>query len=130
VFWPGCFLHGKKEKLRSWTVASPGTEQDWVRESPHKIVGKVEVFPTQAGMSRPQCLNESPSKKEGKLQTRQPCQRQHDRLNESPSKKEGKSLRAVEWLPEHARLNESPSEKEGKSAHIRCFIQHCHHRPQ
>ena len=41
------------EKLRSWTVVGPGTEQGGFRESPHKIVGKVEVFPTQAGMSPP-----------------------------------------------------------------------------
>ena len=56
----------KKEKLRSWTVVDPGTEQEYVRESPYKTVGKVEVFPAQAGMSPPQCLNECPYEKEGK----------------------------------------------------------------
>ena len=43
----------KKEKLRSWTLTGPGTEQGGFRESPYETVGKVGMFPAQAGMSRP-----------------------------------------------------------------------------
>lgn len=38
---------------------------DKLEKVPTKTVGKVEVFPAQAGMSPPQCLNESPSKRKG-----------------------------------------------------------------
>ena len=71
----------KKEKLRSWTVAGPGTEQGGFRESPYKTVGKVEVFPAQAGMSHR--LNESPSEKEGKCR----CQRPQGPYRAAPSMK-------------------------------------------
>ena len=53
---------------------------------PTKTAGKVEVFPAQAGMSRPQCLNESPSKKEGKPLFTLSRPTGTIRLNESPSK--------------------------------------------
>ena len=47
------FMRSKKEKLRSWTTVGPRTEQGGFRESSYEIVGKVEVFPAQAGMSPP-----------------------------------------------------------------------------
>ena len=85
------------------------------------------------------CLNESPSKKEGKYERppppgcflhrasmKAPPKRKGNQvgylstrgskpaLNESPSEKEGKSLRELLSALARARLNESPSEKEGK----------------
>ena len=47
------FMRSKKEKLRSWAVMGPRTEQGGLRESPYETVGKVGMFPAQAGMSRP-----------------------------------------------------------------------------
>ena len=47
----------------------PRTEQGGFRENPYETVGKVEVFPAQAGMSPPQCLNECPYEKGREIKT-------------------------------------------------------------
>ena len=60
-------------------------------------------------------LNESPSKKEGKLGDARGEMVHSLRLNESPSKKEGK-FNFVATSVEPSSLNESPSKKEGKSS--------------
>ena len=80
-----CAAKKEKLQLRSWTVAGPGTERGGFRESPYETVGKVGIFPAQAGMSPPQCLNESPSKKEGKSDSASCSPRVARCLNESPS---------------------------------------------
>ena len=59
-------------------------------------------------------LNESPSEKEGKYNTRLLIGQQTETLNESPSEKEGKSIRLKLSHRRDTALNESPSEKEGK----------------
>ena len=135
-FWSGCFLRGEKEKLRSWTVVGPRTERRGLRENPYETVGKVEVFPAQAGMS-PRLnegpykaagksrhlasellsslnLNESPSKKERKFPAPHKTRRTPACLNESPSKKEGKYRYPSSSPPGLTCLNESPCEKVGK----------------
>lgn len=91
-----------------------GTEQGRVRESPYETVGKVEVFPAQAGMSPPRCLNECPYGRVGKFITEVSDARQATDLNESPSKKEGKYRDPTPARQIQAGLNESPSKKKGK----------------
>ena len=59
-------------------------------------------------------LNESPSKKEGKLLVLGTFCQAGRRLNESPSKKEGKLKIKIYWKQNRLSLNESPSKKEGK----------------
>lgn len=56
----------KKEKLRSWTVAGPGTEQKYVRESPYKGCREIAELRIIHYSPWPQCLNECPYEKVGK----------------------------------------------------------------
>ena len=86
-------------------------------------VASMKVPPKRKGNLRarsllmpPECLNESPSEKEGKCHPRpDPYPRAFRGLNESPSEKEGKLGAVARVVVDFTGLNESPSEKEGKS---------------